>query len=66
VTACHGTGDELSFGSFDINGVSATVKGDKTADGTSLEEAPEDTDESIGGYDEWPLYPLRFSYLSQR
>ena len=38
MTACRGSGDELSFGSFDINGVSTTVKGDKAADGTSLED----------------------------
>ena len=52
VIACRGSGKERSYGSVDINGVSATVKGDKTKDETSPEEAPEDTDESTGGYDE--------------
>ena len=51
VTACRRSGDELTFGSFDINGVSVTVKGDKKTDEVPPEE-PENANESIGEDDE--------------
>lgn len=53
VIAYRGTGDELSFGSFDARGVSASIEGDEAADdGTLREDALEDdTEDELAGGD---------------
>ena len=55
VIAYRGTGDELSFGSFDAKGVSASIEGDEAMDDGLLQEGvPGDDieDESVGEEEE--------------